>query len=402
MVKLILNNYNFNKNEIQNTRIQNLASAPASPVTGQVYYDTALSQFGCYQNTTWVYLSVAASANVTKAVNAAAANVMQVSGAADKSLIDYAGGAGLVKSAANGVVSPAVAGTDYVTGSSSNTFTNKTFDTQGTGNTLSNLLTSMFALNVIDTDTTLTANSDIRLASQKAVKAYADAISQGLKWKDKARAATSAAGTLATSFANASVIDGVTLATNDRILIKNQAAGAENGLYLVNASGAPTRTTDADTYAKISQMVVDIQEGTVNADQAYVLTNDGAITLGTTALVYVDFVKAAVPAASTTVAGKVNLATLAEAEAKTDALKAVVSADLANFPIKRIATIGDGATTAIAVTHSLGTKDVLSQVRDATTDAVVECDITNTSTTVTTFTFAVAPATNAYKVVIIG
>jgi hypothetical protein len=69
---------------------------------------------------------------------------------------------------------------------------------------------------------------------------------------------------------------------------------------------------------------------------------------------------------------------------------------------KFIATIGDGTTTAIAVTHSLGTQDVIAQVRDATSNATVECDITQTSTTVTTFTFNVAPAASAYKVVIIG
>ena len=69
---------------------------------------------------------------------------------------------------------------------------------------------------------------------------------------------------------------------------------------------------------------------------------------------------------------------------------------------KFVATIGDGMTTAIAVTHGLGTQDVLAQVRDATTNLVVECDMTQTSTTVTTFTFGTAPAASAYKVVIIG
>jgi hypothetical protein len=69
---------------------------------------------------------------------------------------------------------------------------------------------------------------------------------------------------------------------------------------------------------------------------------------------------------------------------------------------KFTATIGDGTTTAIAVTHSLGTQDVIVQVRDATTNATVECDVVQTSTTVTTLTFNVAPAASAYKVVIIG
>ena len=69
---------------------------------------------------------------------------------------------------------------------------------------------------------------------------------------------------------------------------------------------------------------------------------------------------------------------------------------------KFTATIGDGATTAIVVTHNLGSADVISQVRDATTNVIVEPDMTQSSATQTTFTFVVAPAAGAYKVVIIG
>lgn len=63
-------------------------------------------------------------------------------------------------------------------------------------------------------------------------------------YKDPVRAATTANGTLATSFQNGSNIDGVALATGNRILIKNQSNGVENGIYVVNATGAPTRAAD--------------------------------------------------------------------------------------------------------------------------------------------------------------
>ena len=130
-------------------------------------------------------------------------------------------------------------------------------------------------------------------ATDVAIKSYVDSEILVLKGttnlKAAARAATTVAGTLTTSFANTSVVDGVTLATNDRILIKNQAAGAENGLYFVNATGAPTRVTDADTATEIKEMVVFIGEGTVNADTGWKLTNDGAIVIGTTALTYTTF-----------------------------------------------------------------------------------------------------------------
>lgn len=69
---------------------------------------------------------------------------------------------------------------------------------------------------------------------------------------------------------------------------------------------------------------------------------------------------------------------------------------------KYATTIGDGSLTSIPVTHSLGTKDVTISVRDAATDAAVDCDWTATSTTVTTLTFAVAPASNSLRVVVIG
>lgn len=395
------NNLDFARKEIQNAVMQNLSAAPGTPNNGQVYYDTVILKFGVYQGGAWVYLSAGSTSNVSKAVNASAANVMQVSGAADKTIADFISAGGIVKVSSTGVTSLAIAGTDYLTAASSNSLTNKTFDAAGTGNTLLNVATANFALNVIDTDTTLAANSDTRIASQKAVKAYADAIQQGIKWKEPVRASTVVAGTLATSFANASVIDGVTLATGDRILIKNQTAGAENGIYVVQSAGAPIRAIDNDTAGKIAQTVVDVREGTVNADQAYVLTNDGVIVVGTTALVFVDFVKASVPAASTSVAGKVLLASLAEAEAKTDSFKAIVASDLTNFTLKRGALIGDGTTTAIVVSDNLNTIDKVAIVRDATSNAQILVDITYALNT-TTITFATAPATNAYKVVIIG
>jgi hypothetical protein len=65
-------------------------------------------------------------------------------------------------------------------------------------------------------------------------------------------------------------------------------------------------------------------------------------------------------------------------------------------------TIGDGSATSIAVTHGLGTSDVLVQLRDASTGALIITDWAPTSTTVVTLTFATAPATNAVRVTIVG
>lgn len=126
-------------------------------------------------------------------------------------------------------------------------------------------------------------------ASDAASKAYVDSLAQGLDPKGSVRAATTAAGTLASSFANGSVIDGVTLATNDRILIKNQAAQAENGIYTVNASGAPTRAVDADAWTEIPGAFVFVEEGTALADTGWVCTSNSGGTLNTTAVTFAQF-----------------------------------------------------------------------------------------------------------------
>lgn len=126
-------------------------------------------------------------------------------------------------------------------------------------------------------------------ATDAANKGYVDGVLNGLSWKNAVVAATTTAGTLATNFANASVIDGVTLATGDRILIKNQATASENGIYTVNASGAPTRATDMDTWAEVVNAAVFVQKGTANADVAFVCTSDAGGTLGSTAITFVQF-----------------------------------------------------------------------------------------------------------------
>jgi hypothetical protein len=125
------------------------------------------------------------------------------------------------------------------------------------------------------------------LLSDLATVGYVDNLVQGLSWKKAVRAATTTAGTLATSFENGDSIDGVTLATNDRILIKNQSTASENGIYTVNASGAPTRATDADTGAEMVNATVFVSEGTTLADTQWTCSTNAPITIGSTSLSFV-------------------------------------------------------------------------------------------------------------------
>ena len=96
------------------------------------------------------------------------------------------------------------------------------------------------------------------------------------------RAATAVAGTLATSFENGDTIDGVTLATDDRILIKDQASAIENGIYVVQATGAPTRAADFESSSSQASALIPVQEGTISADKVLICTNDaGSDVVGT-------------------------------------------------------------------------------------------------------------------------
>ena len=113
---------------------------------------------------------------------------------------------------------------------------------------------------------------------------------EGLDAKESVVAASTANGALATAFENGDTLDGVTLATGDRILLKDQSTGSENGIYTVNATGAPTRTVDADENAEVTAgLYVWVEEGTVNSDSGWVLTTNDPITVGTTALTFTQF-----------------------------------------------------------------------------------------------------------------
>jgi phage-related tail fiber protein len=101
-------------------------------------------------------------------------------------------------------------------------------------------------------------------------------------FKAPVRAATTAAITLS----GTQTVDGVSLIANDRVLVKDQASGATNGIYTVQA-GAWVRATDADASSELPPgAIISVQEGTANGDKLFLLATNGPITLGTTALVF--------------------------------------------------------------------------------------------------------------------
>lgn len=122
-----------------------------------------------------------------------------------------------------------------------------------------------------------------------AATQYADSVAQGLDVKASVRVATTAAITLASDLENGDTIDGVALATGDRVLVKDQADASENGIYVVAASGAPSRAADADQGDLTGGAFVFVEEGSANADNGFVCTNNGAPTLDTDNVTFAQF-----------------------------------------------------------------------------------------------------------------
>lgn len=131
---------------------------------------------------------------------------------------------------------------------------------------------------------TVTLASDPVSALQAATKQYVDAMATGLDFKNSVLVATDANITLS----GTQTIDTVAVIAGDRVLVKNQSTASQNGIYIVSA-GAWGRSTDADTNAEVTTgMFVFVEKGT-QAATSWVLSTQGSITLGSTALTFTQF-----------------------------------------------------------------------------------------------------------------
>ena len=194
---------------------------------------------------------------------------------------------------------------------------------------------------------TLPAITTSSAATSAATKAYVDSVASGLDTKESVRVATTAAGTLASDFENGDTVDGVTLATGDRILIKNQATGSENGIYVVAASGAPTRATDFDDDSEVTAGAFTfVEEGSTNANAGFVLATTGAITVGTTELSFTQFSSLAAITAGTGL-------TKTGSTLSVDAAQAQITSvgTLSGLTVGGNLTISDGANDVNIASH---------------------------------------------------
>lgn len=244
----------------------------------------------------------------------------------------------------------------------------------------------------------ITGLADPTLAQDAATKAYVDAVAVGLDVKPSVRAATTANIALT----GLQTIDGVALVAGDRVLVKNQTTGSTNGFYTA-AAGAWPRATTSDTSAEVTPGgFTFVEEGTTQGDTGWVNTTNAPITLGTTTLTYAQF---SGPGSWTAGAGMTQTGTTMNVIGGTGI---TVNADnllidTAVVVRKFNATVGNGALTAIVVTHNLGTQDVMVQTyTNAAPFDTVECDVERTDANTVTLRFAVAPAANAYRVCVQG
>jgi hypothetical protein len=317
------------------------------------------------------------------------------------------------------------------TNSGTQTLTNKTL---GSGTSLSANLDANS--NKIINLTTPTASTDA------ANKAYVDSVSQGLDVKQSVRVSTTANVDLSTALEAGDVIDGVTLVAGNRVLVKHQTSAADNGLYVVQASGAAARSDDANISSEVTAgFFTFVEEGTLYGNTGWVLTTDNPITLGTTELTFTQFSGTGTftAAAGLTLTGTafsvdvtpssgepslINTGGAVEVKVNTtDGLEVTASGvginngtgltfssgalvfDTANgYGVRKLAfNVGNGSATSYTVNHALATRDVTVHLfENASPYAQVEADVEHTDSNNLAIKFAVAPTSDQYRVVVVG
>ena len=314
------------------------------------------------------------------------------------------------------------------TNSGTQTLTNKTL---GAGTALSSNLDA--GTNKITNLGTPTSSTDA------ATKAYVDAVAEGLHVHAAARVYVAANIDLSTDLEAGDVIDSVTLAEGNRVLVNGQTTQSQNGIYVVQASGAAVRATDFDTALEVkSGDFIFVSAGTNYANTGWVQTLTPA-TIGSDPISFTQFSGAGTYTAGagltlngsvfsadvTPTSGNASLINTGGAiEVKTDTSRGL-SVDANGLGInvgtglthsagaltfasgygvrKHVADVGDGTALSYTVTHSFGTRDVTVHVyQNGSPYAQVEADVEHTNSNAVTIKFAAAPTSNEYRVVVVG
>jgi hypothetical protein len=444
MSRKFLVSIDLNKNELQNAVIQNLATAPATPSAGQIYYNTSDNQLYVYNGTRWeVSGNSIQSGSLASRPAASSVDSGTIYYATDTYLFYYSDGATWQQANAFGSVT---AQTSYGASSGNGSSTNfaradHTHGTPALGTaTPANVAGVTGSAGSATTPSkedhvhALVPTANIDFAGYKittlgapsadgdaANKGYVDSVAQGLDVKASVRLATAttlpaftstATNVLTADESGALSVDGIAPIVGNRILVKNEITtnAKYNGIYDVTATGdgaqqwVLTRSADANTSAEVtSGMFTFVEQGTVNDNTGWVLTTNNPITLNTTALVFAQFSGAGSYTASNGVllTGS-NFTGVAKASGglTVDADGFYLDTNIAVR--KYAASIGDGAATSYTVTHNLGTRDVQVTIYANSGYAEVIADVTHSTTSTVTVAFSVAPTSDQYRVVVFG
>ena len=142
------------------------------------------------------------------------------------------------------------------------------------------------ANNVALTGGTITGLGDPSSTSDAATKNYVDTLVAGLRTRVIARVASTANVNISTGLENGDTLDGVTLVTGNRVLLKDQSTASQNGLYIVVASGAASRDPEFDIISEIAGQLILVSEGSTHADDLFLCTTDTSATLGSSSISY--------------------------------------------------------------------------------------------------------------------
>lgn len=448
----LLNNLDLNKNELQNARLQNLASAPGSPVTGQMYYDTANDKMGVKGASAWKYLSVEGHTHAIADVSGLSA---ALSGKQDAH--SYLSKIGTTFSAASsGFVLWDAAYEDWnVRSLAAGDIPSLDWSkiTSGKPTTLSGYgITDASPLNTTLSDAS--ASDTLPATGSETLVTKIQALRNNVKSiQNKIGAASGIAsldsgGKVPTSQLPAAVIGGLNYQGTWNASTNSPAITSGSGTkgYYYKVATAGNTTIDGNNDWGVGDWIVFNGTTWDKVDNVDLVSSVAGKT-GAVTLVKGDVGLGNVPNVDTTNAANISSGTLptgrmpaytgdvtssAGATANTIANDAVTNAKLANMAaysikgnknfttadpgdlsIEEVKTmlgvvnryvqfVGDGSETVFSIWHSLGSKDVVVLVYEPSTGTQVFPDVIGMDINELFVTFAVAPTSNQYKVVVVG
>jgi hypothetical protein len=225
----------------------------------------------------------------------------------------------------------------------------------------------------------------------KAATTYVDNAVAGLRTRIIVEAATTANVTLSSDLQNGDTIDGVTLATGDQVLVKNQSTDSQNGIYTVVSSGTASRSTEYDAIAEISGQIVVVNQGTTNDNTLWLCTTNSSATLGSDSISFTKITPQNV--GDVTLTGTQTLTNKTLTTPKIAEIDSLTSGDItldAEGDIVLDAAGNDwsfkaGGTEVLKITNSssdviikpiVDAKDIIFQQRDGTEVARIEDNAT--------------------------